>query len=216
MMADNSTKNIIERISIFYRKMDKFDCTGKAMMFAGNTIICDLANRHDAIFQEIYDHIRYSSLGKSLTPLPPSSLHMTIADMYTTRDFNGSIPEMCRWIMTNFAKKLTSLVKHVESKKVAPKISANVQFANYLTIPLKIEDSMEEIKDIRRRVVKSGCTPHRRFHPHLTLAYRYSDAYQDPEDLEKLQKLMEKIPPLTLEPAYVAYFEKITEFHRVK
>lgn len=208
-------------------EMLKINSEGQYVSYSGYTVI-SLVKDYQR-YLDIEDFIRSSPiLSKYMTPLPASSYHVTIFDIFSQRNIpekykctSGPVPSQC-WIqvLENLRSDLSAIQKicsNVSEKISFQKIKFNLKMDPGRALGIGGALSNEYLaSDIRKQcflIFPLSRRPIMKYH--LTLAYLYKKITVDNmEDIKKeLDKLWYLIPleQSLLQPG-VFYFEKISEF----
>jgi hypothetical protein len=200
---------------------NKFDDHGRVQQFAGNTIICPLAEG-SSLYQRLLpliEELRQHELSRLYTLLPPSSWHMTLFEGVVDQrrgpgqwpkdlDVNATL-EKCT---SHFKEKLSTFdVNTPLPIRVTP---AAIEFPRSLSgIRVRLEPHNEEaLRDLRNRLsdlLQIRGKKHDVYGFHLSLAYmiNFPTRRQEEQLLEVFLKHFEMIPKTaTLEwPAFCEF-----------
>ncbi|KAK3672757.1 hypothetical protein LTR78_007343 [Recurvomyces mirabilis] len=201
---------------------DKFDLVGNVQPFAGNTIICPLANT--------FEELKQSRLSHLYTLLPPSSWHMTVFEgVVDSRRGKGQWPSdiaanaSLAECIENFKKKLadfdlaTDLPFHVKTAAIEFAGSLSGIRATLEPIP-KDEKQLRGLRDRLSDSLKIRSKKHDTYGFHLSIAYmlRFPTDEQQTELREIFERYFEMVPKQTaLEPPEFCTFEDMFAYHAV-
>ncbi|KAK4555897.1 hypothetical protein LTR86_007117 [Recurvomyces mirabilis] len=206
---------------------DKFDLDGNVQPFAGNTIICPLAN---TTLLPLVAELQQSRLSHLYTLLPPSSWHMTAFEgVVDSRRGKGQWPSD---IAANAS--LAECTEHFKQKLADFDLAtdspfhvniAAIEFAGSLSgIRATLEPvskDEKQLRDVRDRLsdrLKIRSKKHDTYGFHLSIAYmlRYPTDEQQIELREVFERYFERVPKQTaLEAPEFCTFEDMFGYHPV-
>ncbi|KAK3764321.1 hypothetical protein RRG08_008803 [Elysia crispata] len=207
---------------------DKIDLKGNYLPFYGYTVICMVSDRKGAPTHWEEYLQKAPTLRAHMAPLPSSSYHATIYDIFTQRKVparytskSGLVPSSHWSSAYNMLQQDMSL-----AEDVCEKVKGNIQFlkkqfiigchpGNSIMIEGTLSNSEEvsiiegELKNIFGDIGKSVIVHH------ITLGYIFKEVGDD--DLkrikEELKNLWDKVhDEIFLDTPSVHYFETMTEF----
>lgn len=190
--------------------MPKLDSEGKYLPFHGFSAVCMVEDRISK-FSEILSFIKNSSLGKRFSPLPASSMHMTVSDMFTERDFDNCVEKMLETSFKNCNEIFHNIIVYLRENIIQPKIKVvKLHSERTCTIELKLETN-DNIDDFRSKVARTFRLNKNGYVFHITLGYMYSEQEINQEDVQILTKMVQNLK-LELEECSLVYFNSMQKF----
>ena len=208
---------------------NKFDDKGKALLWPGCTIICQIP-LHSDLSNEITNFqkkLKYFNPKETYSYLPPSSFHMTLFDCCNVNTKNTEYwPE---GINKNFDYQVVAaeLNKRIENYIFPEELNLKLKmFYGGFSIVLepfsnKDEKILRNCRDELSSLLKIKFENHQRYTFHITLAYILRELKED--EIKKLlefnknlfQEFDKEFPKIILNKPEMSTFESMLEFKSV-
>ena len=193
--------------------MRKINGLGEYTFYPGITIIHKLADVD--LCNQIYDLVNSNnSLKRTYAPLPSTSYHMTLVDLFTTNNVNIDFKLFMAEHQESFVR-LDSLLK--ENPVYDTAIASEMYFKNTFGIWLKFDDdSLLKFREMLGKHLNIPLNNDYRFH--ITLGYKYSKVRLDLEVMTDLHQQLEALLKkrdykIRLLPETLSYFNNMKHFY---
>jgi hypothetical protein len=208
---------------------NKFDDRGKALLWPGCTIICQIP-LHSDLSNEITNFqkkLKYFNPKETYSYLPPSSFHMTLFDCCNVNTKNSKYwPEGIDKNL-DYQVVATELNKRIKNYIFPEKLNLKLKmfFGGYSIIlePYSEEDEkiLRNCRDELSSLLKIKFENHQRYTFHITLAYILRELKED--EIKKLlefnknlfQQFDKEIPKIILNKPEMSTFKNMLEFKSV-
>ena len=208
---------------------NKFDDKGKALLWPGCTIICQIP-LHSDLSNEITNFqkkLKYFNPKEIYSYLPPSSFHMTLFDCCNVNTRNTKYwPEGIDKNL-DYQVVATELNKRIKNYIFPEKLNLKLKmfFGGYSIVlePYSEEDTkiLRNCRDELSSLLKIKFENHQRYTFHITLAYILRELKED--EIKKLlefnknllQEFDKEFPKIILNKPEMSTFENMLEFKSV-
>ncbi|XP_059146571.1 uncharacterized protein LOC131934547 [Physella acuta] len=218
----------ISKQKVVKKMSDKISPDGHYLPFYGYTIVSMLTDRYE--LNQIYDSIKNTKfLSKFLTPLPISSYHVTIYDIFTQRKiplkYTSDLASSMKLSQNSGALKTDLLAAQYICDKIQGGITfkpKNIVFGDGPGRPFIVEGEISNLKELNsaRDMFTSlfDKDDSARIY-HMTLGYVHSvvtdhDKAVIMKELQELWQLLQR--EYSLDRPNVCYFESMREFQPIK
>ena len=204
--------------------------TGDYEVFGGVTFIAPVADRlTNAGWAAVHDLLAHDpALRACYTPLPVSSLHMTVHPLATVAGVRGATPRAFDAQLARWQPALAALANTTTAEPFAPAGAlAGVHVGPLVVLGVTLApDDSARARALRQRVAAlTGLSALPDYRPHVTLAYRHAPPPRTPAGVARLRAaharldalLRREVLPraggrLRFAPAHLALFHDMTRF----
>jgi hypothetical protein len=188
----------------------KLYASGGFSPFPGTTVICPVTGLHE-VMQRLTGH---RAVMKNFTVVPESSLHMTLADLFTS---SNRTFEQWRNVDDRRLSQYQGIYNHLQEQSIEPSVTmSHISTRSGILLELSVEN-YDECMALRTalRDIAGLNTPPYTFH--VTLAYRNKDSYtkECAAQLRKFTKTLSSLlrgMKLQVGKPRLTYFNDMTVF----